>query len=188
VLYCQLFAIVAWHAQPVLLILFNSSLTQLNLVWGAATHPSDKQGGNQLVAHAVHVWISTYLLCKNAPVQDIFTEVNDRHFWLSWCDPGDPALDQRWKLMVSFHPNNRKLPGYIGFSIYMVSVPVCPVTLTSVGTNLPMTQTMTQTSPKDARNRSAAPAGCYETCFNKCECKRDWEARILAGYRVRVKY
>ena len=34
--------------------------------------------------------------------------------------------------MVSFHPNNSKLPGYIGCSIYMVSVPACPVTLMSV--------------------------------------------------------
>jgi hypothetical protein len=47
----------------------------------------------------------------------------------------------------------------------MVSVPACPVTLTSVETNNSNDPNL-QTNPKDARNRSAATAGCFETCFN----------------------
>ena len=50
------------------------------------------------------------------------------------------------------------------FSQYMVSVLACPVTLMSPETNLPTTQT----SPKDAHNRSPAIAECVETCFNIC--------------------
>jgi hypothetical protein len=101
---------------------------------------------------------------KNTPVQDIFTEVNDRHFWLlSWLDPGEPALGKRWKVIITFHPTNSRSPGYIGFSLYMVLVPARPVTLTSVESNLPTATT--QTTPKDARLRSAATWGCFETCF-----------------------
>ena len=68
--------------------------------------------------------------------------------------------------MVTFRPIKSKLLGYIGMSLYMISVPTGPVTLTSPESNLPMTQT----SPTDARNRSAATAGttagCFETCFS----------------------
>jgi hypothetical protein len=74
---------------------------------------------------------------KNAPVQDLFTECNNRHFRLSWFDPTDPVLHTYWKVMVTFHPTNRNLPGYIGFFLYIVSVPACPVTLTSVESNEP---------------------------------------------------
>ena len=108
-------------------------------------------------------------------------ECEDRHIWLSWFDPGDPALRKRWKLMVSSHPTNSKLPGYkrfslytlymafsymiyTVFSLYMVSVPACAVTLTSPESILPMPHT----SPKDARNCSAATAGCFEACFKIC--------------------
>jgi hypothetical protein len=59
---------------------------------------------------------------KNALVQDLFTECNNRHFWLSWLDPSDPVLHTHRKLMISFHPINNKWPGYIGFSLFMVSV------------------------------------------------------------------
>ena len=41
---------------------------------------------------------------RHAPVQNIFTECDDRHFWLSWCDPGDPILRTHRKLMLSSGP------------------------------------------------------------------------------------
>jgi hypothetical protein len=88
--------------------------------------------------------------------------------------------------MITFHLTKSKLPGYIRFSLYklytcrcfriylevvdivfplyMVSVPACLFTLTSMERNSPLTQT----SPKNARNRSAASARCFETCFNIC--------------------
>jgi hypothetical protein len=66
---------------------------------------------------------------KNGPVQDLLTECDDQHSWLSWLDPSDPALPKRWKVMVTFRPIHSKLPGYIGFSQYMISVPVCPVSM-----------------------------------------------------------
>ena len=94
---------------------------------------------------------------KNTPVQDLFTEVNDRHFWLSWLDPSDSVLHTHRKLMVSFRPDNSKLLGYIGFSLYMVSVPACPVTLTLVESDSRLTQITT----KDARKRSASTVWCF---------------------------
>ena len=101
---------------------------------------------------------------KNAPVQDLFTECDKRHFRLSWPDPSDPALRKRWKVMVTFRPINSKLPAWLYwvFPIYGISTCVPSHINVAAESNLPMTQT----SRKDARNRSAATAGCSETCFS----------------------
>ena len=120
---------------------------------------------------------------KSAYVPDLFTECNNRLFRLSWLHTSDPVLHAHRKVTITFHPIDKKLPGYIWFSKYMVSVTACPFTLTSVESN----SHLNQTTHKDARLRSAATAGCFETYFSICwyvyimpiGCKRDYKACIL---------
>ena len=99
----------------------------------SGTRLSHKQNGKYLVTGAV--WIFSYRLrktrlshtakrCwpqKNAPVQDLFTACNNRHFLLSWLDPSDPA-QQKEGSNGYFPPHKKQVTGlYRNVSIYDIS-------------------------------------------------------------------
>ena len=98
---------------------------------------------------------------RHTLVQDLFTKVKDRHFWLSWFDPGDPALGKRWKVVITFHPTTSKQYKlyrvllynlYIVFPIYGISTCV-PGHINVRGKWFHLAQT----SAKDARTAQMRP-------------------------------
>ena len=98
---------------------------------------------------------------RHTLVQDLFTKVKDRHFWLSWFDPGDPALGKRWKVVITFLPTTSKQYKlyrvllynlYIVFHIYGISTCV-PGQINVRGKWFHLAQT----SAKDARIAQLRP-------------------------------
>ena len=117
---------------------------------------------------------------KNARVQDLFAEVNEWHFWLGWCDPGDPYFKKikirisRQKLETKFNvhctlsfPHQwKKVTGLCRVS-YIIGTSNCSPGHINITGNYLGNLSMTQTSHKDPRNRWAATAGCLRNMFQQ---------------------
>ena len=119
---------------------------------------------------------------RHTLVQDLFTKVKDRHFWLSWFDPGDPALGKRWKVVITFLPTTSKQYKlyrvllynlYIVFPIYGISTCV-PGHINVRGKWFHLAQT----SAKDARTAQLRPQDVSKHVPTCADIFTSWLGRL----------